>query len=317
MPRAVWTGTLSFGLVSIPVALYPATSPKDVRFHLFDREGRRVRYRRFAEEPAPGTGAPQPEGRPVDVDVGDGADVPMPGVAESRGDVSSATGAEVERSDRELAYGELVRGYEVEPGRFAMLEQEEIEQVRPSRSSTIELEDFVELEAIDPVFFEKSYFLAPRRDASKPYRLLQLALERTERVGIGRFVLRTKPHLVAVRPTEEALVLETLYFGDEVRAPAEVLSPPDEEVSERELRLAEQLVEMLATSWDPDRYADEYRDELLRLIAEKAPVETAEPEMDATAPPSRVEELMEALKRSVEDAKQARLGGGRSQGHTG
>ena len=316
MPRAVWTGTLSFGLVSIPVALYPATSPKDVRFHLFDREGRRVRYRRFAEEPA-GTVAPQPEGPPVDVDVGDGADVTMPGVAESRGDVSSATGAEVERSDRELAYGELVRGYEVEPGRFAMLEQEEIEQVRPSRSSTIELEDFVELEAIDPVFFEKSYFLAPRRDASKPYRLLQLALERTERVGIGRFVLRTKPHLVAVRPTEDALVLETLYFGDEVRAPAEVLSAPDEEVSERELRLAEQLVEMLATSWDPERYADEYRDELLRLIAEKAPVETAEPEMDATAPPSRVEELMEALKRSVEDAKQARLGGGRSQGHTG
>lgn len=291
MPRAVWTGTLSFGLVSIPVALYPATSPKDVRFHLFDREGRRVRYRRFAEEPAPGTGAPQPEGGLV--------------------------GAEAERSDREIAYGELVRGYEVEPGRFAMLEQEEIEQVRLSRSSTIELEDFVELEAIDPVFFEKSYFLAPRRDASKPYRLLQLALERTERVGIGRFVLRTKPHLVAVRPTEEALVLETLYFGDEVRAPAEVLSPPDEEVSERELRLAEQLVEMLATSWDPDRYADEYRDELLRLIAEKAPVEAAESETETTAPPSRVEELMEALKRSVEEAKEARQGGGRSQGHTG
>ena len=178
----------------------------------------------------------------------------------------------------------------------------EIEQVRPSRSSTIELEDFVELEAIDPVFFEKSYFLAPRRDASKPYRLLQLALERTERVGIGRFVLRTKPHLVAVRSTEEALVLETLYFGDEVRTPAEVLSPLDGEVSERELRLAEQLVEMLATSWDPDRYADEYRDELLRLIAEKAPVETAETETDTTSPPSRVEELMEALKRSVEDA---------------
>ena len=315
MPRAVWTGTLSFGLVSIPVALYPATSPKDVRFHLFDREGRRVRYRRFAEEPAPGTGALQPEGGLVDVEAGGGANVPMPGVAGSRGDASP--GAEAERSDREIAYGELVRGYEVEPGRFAMLEQEEIEQVRLSRSSTIELEDFVELEAIDPVFFEKSYFLAPRRDASKPYRLLQLALERTERVGIGRFVLRTKPHLVAVRPTEEALVLETLYFGDEVRAPAEVLSPPDEEVSERELRLAEQLVEMLATSWDPDRYADEYRDELLRLIAEKAPVEAAETETETTAPPSRVEELMEALKRSVEEAKEARQGGGRSQGHTG
>lgn len=317
MPRAVWTGTLSFGLVSIPVALYPATSPKDVRFHLFDREGRRVRYRRFAEEPAPGTGAPHPDGGLVDVEAGGGAAAAKPGDAGSRGDASPAVGAEPERSDRELAYDELVRGYEVEPGRFAMLEQEEIEQVRPSRSSTIELEDFVELEAIDPVFFEKSYYLAPRRDAAKPYRLLQLALEGTDRVGIGRFVLRTKPHLVAVRPTEEALVLETLYFGDEVRSPAEVLSPPDGEVSERELRLAEQLVEMLATSWDPDRYADEYRDELLRLIAEKAPVETAEIETETTAMPSRVEELMEALKRSVEEAKEARQGGRRSQRHTG
>lgn len=317
MPRAVWTGTLSFGLVSIPVALYPATSPKDVRFHLFDREGRRVRYRRFAEEPAPGTGAPHPDGGLVDVEAGGGADVPMPGVAGSRGDASPAAEAEAERSDRELAYDELVRGYEVEPGRFAMLEQEEIEQVRPSRSSTIELEDFVELEAIDPVFFEKSYYLAPRRDAAKPYRLLQIALERTDRVGIGRFVLRTKPHLVAVRPTEEALVLETLYFGDEVRSPAEVLSPPDGEVSERELRLAEQLVEMLATSWEPDRYADEYRDELLRLIAEKAPVETAVAETETAVMPSRVEELMEALKRSVEEAKEARQDGRRSQRHTG
>ena len=301
MPRAVWTGTLSFGLVSIPVALYPATSPKDVRFHLFDREGRRVRYRRFAEEPLSGTGA-LPPGRARGRRGGRRGGRPdawSRWVARRR---LPGTGAEAERSDRELAYGELVRGYEVEPGRFAMLEQEEIEQVRPSRSSTIELEDFVELEAIDPVFFEKSYFLAPRRDASKPYRLLQLALERTERVGIGRFVLGPSHTSSRCVPPRKRSCSRRSTSVTRCERRQRCCHPSTGRSRTRELRLAEQLVEMLATSWDPDRYADEYRDELLRLIAEKAPVETAETETDTTSPPSRVEELMEALKRSVEDA---------------
>jgi DNA end-binding protein Ku len=193
-----------------------------------------------------------------------------------------------EQGTREVAYEDLVRGYEVEPGRFALLEREDIERARPSRSSTIELEDFVELESIDLVYFEKTYYVAPRRDATNPYRLLLLALGGTRRVGIGRFVLRTKPHLVAVRPVSE-------------------LVPPIEgDVSPREIRLAEQLVETLATDWDPDRYADEYREELLRIIAEKEPVGTAEPS-GAPAPVegSNVQALMEALRRSVEEAKSA------------
>lgn len=316
MPRAVWTGSLSFGLVSIPVALYPATQPKDVRFHLFDRQGRRVRYRRFAEDPERRS-APDAEPSPLDR--------PSGAISATTGDIGAERSgtpgdqiADEPRAARELSYDELVRGYEIEPGRFAMLEHEEIEQVRPSRSSTIELEDFVELDAIDPVYFEKSYYLAPRRDAAKPYRLLQQALEGTRRVGIGRFVLRTKPHLVAVRPTSDVIGLETLYFGDEVRSPAEVVAPVNDDVSERELRLAEQLVEMLATSWDPDRYADEYRQGLLRIIAEKAPVETADT-MDPGAPPrtSRVGELMEALKRSVDEAKAQEREGARSRRRTG
>ena len=302
MPRAVWTGSLSFGLVSIPVALYPATQPKDVRFHLFDRNGRRVRYRRFAEEPEPEPArsddvVDEPEHSSTGDQVG-----AMPSHAhdEHRGDEPAPA--------RALGYDELVRGYEVEPGRFAMLEHEEIEQVRPSRSSTIDLEDFVELDAIDPVYFEKSYYLAPRRDADTPYRLLRQALERTRKVGIGRFVLRTKPHLVAVRQIGDVLGLETLFFGDEVRAADDVVPPADGDLSERELRLAEQLVEMLATAWEPERYADEYRRELLRIISEKDLVET-EATADVAATPastSRVEELMEALKRSVEEAKMAR-----------
>jgi DNA end-binding protein Ku len=298
MPRAVWTGALSFGLVSIPVALYPATQPKDVRFHLFDRQGRRVRYRRFAED-TPAVGHVEDEtvsGSPVDPS----ADAPP---SETSGE---REGQEV--ASAPLEYGELVRGYEVEPGRYAMLEHEEVEQARVRRSSTIDLEDFVELDAIDPVYFEKSYYLAPRHGSGTPYRLLQHALQGSRRVGIGRFVLRTKPHLIAVRPIGEVLGLETLFFSDEVRAAADVVPPPEGTVSERELRLAEQLVEMLSSAWEPERYADEYRRELQRIIAEKELIDVDAPDdlVPARQPTSRVEELMDALRRSVEEAKAER-----------
>ena len=304
MRRAVWTGAVSFGLVSIPVALYPATSPKDVRFHLFDRQGRRVRYRRVAEDRDDERGYQlEPTGQPVRPDEPEALSEAVGATPDSR---TSPTGCETERNG-ELAFSDLVRGYEVEPGRFAMLEPKEIEATRPERSATIELEDFVELHDIDPVYFEKTYHVAPRGGAAKPYRLLQRTLDRTHRVGIGRFVLRTKPHLVAVRATSETFVLETLYFGDEVRSASEVVQIADETVTDRELLLAEQLVEIYATAWDPDRYADDYREGLLRIIAEKIPAassDTKDREEPTTTP--RVEELMAALKRSVEDAKASR-----------
>jgi DNA end-binding protein Ku len=310
MPRAVWTGSLAFGLVSIPVALYPATKPKDVRFHLFDRQGRRVRYRRYAE----GGEEPIPEPSDQTGEAASAGPSPERGPAASASDGGGPIGAaEAVETPRPLEYGDLVHGYEIEPGRFTMLEHEEIERARPTRSSTIELEDFVELDAIDPVFFEKTYRVAPRPDAAKPYGLLQQALERTNRVGIGRFVLRTKPHLVAIRPTEDALALETLFFGDEVRPAAEVLTPADQPISERELHLAEQLVEMLATDWEPSRYADEYREELLRIIAEKTPFETDEASQRLEGVGgSGIEQLMDALKRSVEEVKAARDRDGRT-----
>jgi DNA end-binding protein Ku len=301
MPRSVWTGSLSFGLVSIPVALFPATAPKDVRFHLFDRQGRRVRYRRVTDDDRGETDTAPPPERVAD----DGEPPPS-----TDGPRSEPPRSSEERGAREVAYEDLVRGYEVEPGRFALLEREDIERARPSRSSTIELEDFVQLEAIDPVYFEKTYYVAPRRDAANPYRLLLRALEETRRVGIGRFVLRTKPHLVAIRPAGEVIALETLFFGDEVRPAAELVPPIEGDVSARELRLAEQLVETLATDWDPGRYADDYREELLQIIAEKEPVGTAEQPGAAPTPigGSNVEALMEALRRSVEEAKAARAG---------
>jgi DNA end-binding protein Ku len=288
MPRAVWTGSLAFGLVSIPVALYPATEPKDVRFHLVDPDtGRRVRYRRVVELPVDeATSQPEEE-------LSTGA----------AGVESEAAPAVPTVREVEVDYDRLARGYEIDRDRFAIVEREEIERVRPTRSSTIDVEHFVPLDDIDPVYFEKSYYLAARSGAEKPYLLLHRALEATARVGIGRFVLRTKPHLVAIRPMGGVLGLETLYFADEVRAPDAFAPATGEEPPTREVRLAEQLVDVLAEDWEPSRYGDEYREELLRLIAEKTPVEHEPDEPAAPARPG-VEELMAALKRSVEEAKE-------------
>jgi DNA end-binding protein Ku len=283
MVRSVWSGTLSFGLVAIPVRLIPATEPKDIRFHLVDAEsGRRVRYRRVLEDERVVT-------HPTEDDP----------------DEAEGASAEVD-----VPFHSLARGYEVEPGAMVTLTSEELRVARPTPSHTIEIEDFVELEQIDPVYFEKSYVVAPQAGgtAERPYALLLRALEEAGRVGIGRFVLRTRPHLVAVRPRSGALGLETLFFGDEVRATAQIVSGVDAiEIGERELAMAQQLLGMLATDWDPARYTDTYREELRSLIARKTP--TSEPTHEheplpvPSDGPSAAERLMDALRASVERAE--------------
>jgi DNA end-binding protein Ku len=281
MPRSVWRGSLSFGLVAIPVSLYPATEAKDVRFHLFDRQGRRVRYRRVVES-GPPLGEPEAD------------------------DVEPAITDDEERpAETEVAYEELVRGYEVEPEAYVFLEPEEIERVRPTPSRVIDLEEFVRLEDIDPVYFEKAYHVVPARGAEKPYELLLRTLKESGRVGIGRFVLRTKPHLVALRPMDRVLALETLYFGDEVRDAGPLVGRLDPgSVSQREIDISKQLVEALASEWDPSRFADEYREELLRMIAERTPEHVEEPDEESSEDAgSRIKDLMETLRRSVEAAK--------------
>jgi DNA end-binding protein Ku len=284
MPRSVWRGTLSFGLVAIPVSLYPATEAKDVRFHLFDREGRRVRYRRVVESGPSFREAAEDDvvSEPAETDEDDGGP------------------AEVE-----VAYEDLVRGYEVEPEAYVFLQTEEIQRVRPTPSRVIDLEEFVRLEDIDPIYFEKAYHVVPARGAEKPYELLLRTLTESGRVGIGRFVLRTKPHLVALRPMDRVLALETLYFGDEVRDAGPLmghLAPGS--VSQREIDISRQLVEALASEWDPSRFADEYREELLRVIAERTPEHIEEPDEESSEDAgSRIKDLMETLRQSVEQAK--------------
>ena len=298
MARSVWRGTLSFGLVAIPVSLYPATEAKDVRFHLFDRRGRRVRYRRVVD-------ADLDERQPDESDVADPDDV-------DRAPAGSDPGSPLP-AEEEVAYEDLVRGYEVEPETYVFLETEEIERARPSPSRVIDLEHFVRLEEIDPVYFEKAYYVAPGRGAEKSYGLLLRTLTETGRVGIGRFVLRTKPHLVALRPMEGALALETLYFGDEVRDARPLVGDLGRaEATDREIDVSKLLVEALATDWDPSLFADEYREGLLRMIAERTP-ERIEEAPEGPEPQARVGELLDALKRSVEEAKARRKPKGRSR----
>lgn len=290
MPRSVWKGTLSFGLVAIPVSLYPATEAKDVRFHLFDREGRRVRYRRVVET-APSLGEPGED------DVEPATD---PDAVDDEGS-----------AETEVAYDDLVRGYEVEPESYVFLETPEIERARPSPSRVIDLEQFVRLEEIDPVYFEKAYYVVPGPGAEKSYDLLLRTLRETGRVGIGRFVLRTKPHLVALRPMEGVLALETLYFGDEVRDATRLVNGLEGAVTQREIDISKQLVEALATDWDPSQFADEYREELMRMISERTPERIEEPSEEPSADAgSHMGDLMDALRRSVEQAKAGKKGKG-------
>ena len=299
MPTAVWTGSLSFGLVNIPVRLINATEPKDVRFHLYDRSGRRVRYERVVDAPEQVEEMPEPE-----ADEGD-AGAPEPADATEAPPVSASAPAS-EPASHSVAWEDVVRGRENEFGVIVTLSREELEQARPERSRTIDVEDFVELADIDPVSFEKTYYAIPSPEAAKPYVLLHRAMREAGRVGIGRFVLRTKPHLVAVRPMQQVLAVETLFFGDEVRDPA-ALAPDlgGVELEDRELDLAIRLIDTLTTEWNPAAYSDTYREELLRILSEKSPTAPAEPERAAEGPSgtSAVEELMAALRESVEQAR--------------
>ena len=303
MAQAIWTGSISFGLVNIPVRLYPATQPKDVRFHLYDRRtGKRVRYERVTRAEEAATFAPDPTLPPS---------YEYPESHEAPAELRAERGSEPEwvrestPAVRPVEAEDLVRGVQLPEGDLVTVTEDEFVSLAPERSRTIELEEFVDLAEIDPVFYEKSYHVAPARrmGAEKPYVLLLRALQEARMVGIGRFVLRTKPHLVAVRPLEQTLALETLYFGDEVRSPEEfAVRATDVSVSDREVKTARQLISAMAAEWSPSTHADAYREELLSLLRSKSPAAPA-PITDSTTS-TDIGDLMEALRSSVEAAKE-------------
>jgi DNA end-binding protein Ku len=206
----------------------------------------------------------------------------------------------------EVPYDELVKGYEVRPGQYVVIEPEELDGLDPAATHTIDILEFVELEQIDPVYFDHPYYLVPDNRAEKAYALLAQSLERTGKVGIAKFVMRTKEYLAAIRSTQGALVLSTLLFGDEV-VPIETLDTPslETELSERELKMAEALIESLTEKFDPDRHEDTYREKVMELIRQKDEGEEIVVQAEAEEP-KKVEDLMAALEASVQAARDKR-----------
>ncbi|MGH2720262.1 MAG: Ku protein [Actinomycetota bacterium] len=264
MPRSIWTGAISFGLVTVPVKLYSAVQRKSVRFHqLNGQTGVRIQQKR------------------VDPTTGD-----------------------------EVAYEDIVKGYELTPDRYVVIEPGELDALDPKKTKTIDIEDFVALDEIDPIYFDHPYYLAPGPGGAKPYRLLLEAMRDTGRVAIANVVIRSKQQLVAVRPMSngEALGMSTMVYPDEVIDPAtvdEIPSADEVEVNDKEIAIAEQLIDSLAGPFDPDKYRDTYRDDVLDLIERKAQGEeiAVQPTADEQAAP--VPDLMSALKASL-DAVRAR-----------
>jgi DNA end-binding protein Ku len=258
MPRAIWSGAISFGLVNIPVKLYSAVSRKTVRFHQIDAEsGGRVRQKRVGPD----------------------------------GD--------------EVSYEQIVKGYEIGPDRYVTITPEELESLEPEKTRTIDIEDFVDLEDIDPIFYDHPYYLVPDTGAAKAYRLLVDAMDDSGKVAIARVVLRSKEHLVAIRPRSGVLAMETMLFADEVIPPDaldELSTDGEVNTSDRELEMAKQLIDSLTADFEPEKYRDEYRERVLDMIERKAQGETVVIETPAEAP-AKVPDLMAALEASIASAK--------------
>jgi DNA end-binding protein Ku len=206
--------------------------------------------------------------------------------------------------DQEVPYEEIVKGYEISPDRYVVITPDELENLDPKKTRSIDIEDFVDLDEIDPLFYEHPYYLAPDTGAAKPYKLLLEALKETNKVAIARVVIRSKEYLTAIRPAGDVLTMETMLFADELIDPGDLDELPDEDVraTEREVDMARQLIESLATEFDPTKYRDEYRERVLELIERKASGEEiaipAEPEAPAAVP-----DLMAALEASLSAAK--------------
>jgi DNA end-binding protein Ku len=260
MPSAIWTGSISFGLVQVPVRLVGATKSKDVSFNqLEEGTGSRIRYKKVSEQ----------------------------------------TGEEVTQ-DR------IKRGYEISKGRYVMIEPDELDALRPRASHAIDIEEFVDLDEIDPVFFEQPYYLIPDARGVKPYKLLADAMTELNKVALGRIIVRSKERLVAIRPLDGMLVIETMRYADEVLPRDELLSDDDVELTDRERAMARQLVESLAVdAFQPEKFHDEYRMQVLDLIERKAAGEeiVAEPVVEA---PAKVLDLVAALEASLEKAQTAK-----------
>lgn len=252
--RAIWKGSISFGLVNIPVGLYSATRPaSQIKLRML-RKGdlSPIKYKRVAEA-----------------------------------------------DDKEVAWEEIIKGYEYEKDQFIEITEEDFDRVNVDATQTVDIKEFVELDEIDPMFFDQPYFLAPEKGGDKAYVLLREALAKSGKVGIAKVVIKTREHLAAVKPLGKALVLELMHFSEELADPNE-LKLPNGEAGKKELAMAESLIGQMSDKWEPEKYKDEYKDALVQLIEEKiaAGGEVVAPKAKARKP-TNVVDLVSVLQQSL------------------
>jgi DNA end-binding protein Ku len=255
MARAIWSGSISFGLLNVPVKLYSAVSKQTVRFkELNESDGSRVRHKRVSE-----------------------------------------------KTGKEVPYEKIVKGYEFAPDQYVLLSKDELSELEPKKSRSVEIQDFVDIEEIDPIYFEQPYYLGPDKGAEKAYSLLVKAMAESGKVAVARFVLRNKEHLAAIRPMGDVLTLTTMRFHDEVSSPKdlELDDIKSEKPDAKELKMAQQLIESFTSDFEPENYRDEYREELLSLLEQKAAgKDVVSAEVEAPKP-TKAPDLMAALEESL------------------
>jgi DNA end-binding protein Ku len=258
MARAIWSGSINFGLLNVPVKLYSAVSKQTIRFReLREGDGARIRHKRVAES--------------------DGKEVP---------------------------YEKIVKGYEFAPDQYVVLGRDELAELDPKKTRSIEIQDFVDIEDVDPIYFEQPYYLGPDKGAEKAYALLVEAMKQSRKAAIARFVLRNKEHLAAIRPMGEVLAMATMRFHDEVTDPKDLdtdLFPEEKprKPAKRELEMAQRLIDSLSTDFKADKYRDEYREELLAMLERKAAGKEVVSAPSEEPEPTKAPDLMAALEESL------------------
>src|SRR5216110_2668794 len=256
MARAIWKGSISFGLVNIPIALYPATRREELKFRLLRKNDLSpVNYKRVAE-----------------------------------------------KDGREVPWDQIVKGYEYEKGKYVVLKDEDFQHVDLEATQTVDIQDFVDQEDIDPIFFYKPYYLEPQKGGDKAYALLRDALKDSNKVGIAKVVIKTRQYLAGVKPENGALVLELMHFADEIADPGKLHVPKKTEVGKREMNMAKSLIDSMSSKWDPEKYKDEYREALMDVIEEKVEAGGKEiKEKPKKAPkPTKVIDLVSVLQKSLD-----------------
>jgi len=260
--RAIWKGSISFGLVNIPIALYPATRKEELSFRLLRKSDLSpVNYKRVAEK--------------------DGKEVP---------------------------WDQIVKGYEYEKGKYVVLKDEDFQRVDLEATQTVDIQDFVDLDEIDPIFFYRPYYLEPQKGGDKAYVLLRDSLERKKKVGIAKVVIKTRQYLAGVKPEDSALVLELMHFADELADTSKLHLPKKVEVGKREMNMATALIDGMSSKWNPEKYKDDYREALMEVIEEK--VEAGGKEIEEkptkTPKPTKVIDLVKVLQQSLEQTGNAK-----------